>query len=458
MEFQTSSEVTKPPRVLIFTTINWAATAQLSLALTRRGFEVATVAPGDHGVRRVEAIKVHYRSVSHSASVSFIDWVIEQWSPNIVIPCDDIATCLLHELYARAIRGDSRDPGAIKALIENSLGDPASYPLAEKRSEFMAFAKGEGLCIPDTMFIKDARDLADRLETSNFPQVLKLDSTSSGLGVRIVNNEDQAQRAYRELVTMFGWTRASKRALKELSFRPFACRWRGQIPDITLQQFIPGAPANRAVLCWHGEVLAGLSVEAVKTAHATGPATVVRILDNAEMVETTRHVVQCLSLSGFFGFDFILEETSGRPFLIEMNPRPTSICHFSFDTETDLIGALFTALTDRRPTKLKVQLAKQMIALFPGEFWRDPKSDYLLSCHHDAPWDVPELINAYARPWSPSSFNWINKLFSQLLEAFPHLWSDYRASDASARDESSVNSTFQRLDAISAPSKDFTSK
>ena len=231
----------------------------------------------------------------------------------------------------------------------------------------MAFAKGEGLCIPDTMLIKDASDLADRLETSNFPQVLKLDSTSSGLGVRIVNNEDQAKRAYRELVTMFGWPRASKRALKELSFRPFVCRWKGQIPNITLQQFIPGAPANRAVLCWHGEVLAGLSVEAVKTAHATGPATVVRILDNAEMVETTRHVVQCLGLSGFFGFDFILEEPSGRPFLIEMNPRPTSICHFSFDSETDLIGALFTALTDRKADQIEGPACKTNDCSFP---WR----------------------------------------------------------------------------------------
>ena len=78
-----------------------------------------------------------------------------------------------------------------------------------------------------------------------------------------------------------------------------------------------------------------------------------------------------------------------------MNPRPTSICHFSFDSETDLIGAPFTALTDRKAIKLKVQLAKRMIALFPGEFWRDPKRDYLLSCHHDAPWDMPELINAF---------------------------------------------------------------
>ena len=117
----------------------------------------------------------------------------------------------------------------------------------------MAFAKGEGLRIHDTIPIKDAKDFADRLEKSNFPQVLKLDSTSSGLGVRIVTNGDEAKRACHELVTMFGWLRASKRALKEISFRPFVCRWSGQIPNINVQRFISGVPANRAVLCVPGQ-------------------------------------------------------------------------------------------------------------------------------------------------------------------------------------------------------------
>jgi hypothetical protein len=275
----------RPPRVLIVTTINWAATAQLGLALTSKHFQVATVAPGDHGIRKVGAINVHYRSISYSAKLSFIEWAIEQWQPDIVIPCDDIATCRLHALHSRAVRGDGYDPDTIKATIESSLGDPTSYSIAEKKSDFMAFAKAEDLLIPDTVVIEDAKDLAERLDASSFPLVLKLDSTSSGLGVRIVNNEAEAKSAYQQLVGMFGWRRASKRALKELSFGPFVHRWKEPIPRITLQRFIVGVPASRAVLCWNGEVIAGISVEAVKTIHATGPATVVRILDNAEMAE-----------------------------------------------------------------------------------------------------------------------------------------------------------------------------
>jgi ATP-grasp domain-containing protein len=405
------------PRVLIFTTSNWAATAQLGLALTRQGFEVATVAPRDHGIRRVRAIKAHYRSISYSATASFVARVIERWPPNLVIPCDDLATCCLYELHSKAVRGDGHDPETIKTLVENSLGDPVSYSIAQKKSEFIGFAKDQGLRVPETIGIDNPKDLADRLETSRFPQVLKLDRTSSGLGVRIVYDEGEAKRAYHELVRMFGWLRASKRALEELSLRPFVRRWRDQTPHLTMQRYIAGVPANRAVLCWRGEVLAGLSVEAIKTAHTTGPATVVRIVDNAEMAEATRHIVQGLGLSGFVGVDFILERGSGRPFLIELNPRPTPICHFSLDRETDLPGALFMKLTDGKPSKSGARLPGKVIALFPGEFWRDPESDYLLSCHHDVPWEEPQLINAYARPLPAYSFSWIGKVASQFIEA-----------------------------------------
>jgi hypothetical protein len=153
----------KPPKVLIFTTVNWAATAQLGLALASKGLEVATIAPRDHGIRDVRAIKTHYRSVSYSATASFVARVIERWMPNMVIPCDDLATCCLHQLHSKAIRGDGHDPETIKAVVETSLGDPASYSIARRRSRFMVFAKGEGLRVPETITISGLKDLVDHL-------------------------------------------------------------------------------------------------------------------------------------------------------------------------------------------------------------------------------------------------------------------------------------------------------
>ena len=81
------------------------------------------------------------------------------------------------------------------------------------------------------------------------------------------------------------------------------------------------------MICWKGKVLAGISVEAVEVTQERGPASVVRVIDHLEMATVCEHVVKRLELSGFVGFDFILD-CANRAWLLEMNPRVTPICHF----------------------------------------------------------------------------------------------------------------------------------
>jgi hypothetical protein len=47
-------------------------------------------------------------------------------------------------------------------------------------------------------------------------------------------------------------------------------------PRVTIQQYLEGRPASRAVLCWQGAVIGGLSVEAAEVSREAGPATVVK--------------------------------------------------------------------------------------------------------------------------------------------------------------------------------------
>ena len=49
---------------------------------------------------------------------------------------------------------------------------------------------------------------------------------------------------------------------------------------ISLQQYILGRPSNRAVICWKGKVLEGISVEVVELKRECGPASVVRLIDH----------------------------------------------------------------------------------------------------------------------------------------------------------------------------------
>jgi hypothetical protein len=396
------------PKVLVATTVHWASTTRLCLALADGGFDVAVAAPADHGTRNLNlpAIVAHYDCAPEPGATSAIAKAIEAWSPDLVIPGDDLALASLHELSARAARGEGKKPRRLLKLIARSLGDHRSFIVARKKSALVDFARAEGLLVPDTTVIRDLDDLRSQLAARPLPQVLKLDGYSGGVGVRIVRSMRDGERGFLDLIAISAWPAAIRQAGARLSVGPIVRRWRREIPTITVQRFVPGRPANRAVACWNGEILAGISVEALQTIDETGPATVVRIIENREMDEAVAHLVRRLALSGLVGFDFILDSMTGRPVLIEMNSRPTPVCHLFFDEATDLIGSLCAKLAGPKRQKMGRSARRDIIAFFPQEFWRDPCSEYLQTSYHDVPWHEPAFVAAYARPVRQHARRW----------------------------------------------------
>ena len=139
-----------------------------------------------------------------------------------------------------------------------------------------------------------------------YPIVVKADQSCGGRCVRIVNSEADLPATVWELQTPFTWR------LRRFIGAIFGSRVLRPVMlplarTISLQQFIEGRPCNRAVICWKGKVLAGISVEAVEVAHENGPASVIRTIDHPEMAMAAERMVKCLELSGFVGFDFILD-------------------------------------------------------------------------------------------------------------------------------------------------------
>jgi hypothetical protein len=145
------------------------------------------------------------------------------------------------------------------------------------------------------------------------------------------------------------------------------------------------------VICWKGKVLAGISVEAIEVSDEHGPASVVRIIDHPEMAMAAEHMVKRLHLSGFFGFDFVLDFVN-RAWLLEMNPRVTPICHFSLADGTNLAGSLYAQLKGELPPSRSAPFHRDMIALFPDGIVASQSHKYLESCEVDVPWDEPELV------------------------------------------------------------------
>ncbi len=383
------------PKVLIATTSNWVPTARLAMALSNAGCAVEAVCPPGHPLRKTGAMsRVHtYRGLAplHSFKAA-----IAATNPDLIIPGDDLATRHLHDLHRRGQR--KGNAGAqICALIERSLGSAQAFPVVFDRNAFIEAARQEGVRVPITGAVKNTSDLTKQAGRVGFPLVLKANGTSGGDGVRIAQTLEQAEGALRTLQAPPLFARAVKRAVVDHDgtlLLPSLLRHQFMV---SAQSFVAGREATSAVFCWQGEVLASLHFEVIHKMHASGHAAVLRLIEHPEMPAAAEKMVRRLNLSGFYGFDFMLETHTEHAYLIEINPRTTQVGHLALGAGRDLPVALCAALSGERVPETPKITEKDTIVLFPQEWMRDPASEFLLSGYHDVPWEEPALVDDCVR-------------------------------------------------------------
>jgi hypothetical protein len=380
------------PKILIASTSRWVSPARLALALHQAGCVVDAVCPPlnplllTHVLRRIFT----YRGM---APLSSFAKALATSKPDLVIPCDDLSTMHLHELYNRA---QSRDNNGdwLRALIERSLGAPANFSVLYDRTAVLEIARVEGLRVPPTEVVASWDELQSWIARWGFPAVLKTNGTSGGDGVRIVRNLDEAESTFRKLQAPPLFARAMKRALLDVDttlIRPSITR---KPYIVNVQSFVPGNEATSAIAAWNGEVLASLHFEVLRKQYAGGPATVLRRIDHPEMSLTAEKMVRRLGLSGLHGFDFMLENGTGNAHLIELNPRATQVGHLKLGPGRDLLAALKYAVTGQELNASPAVTDKDVIAIFPHECLLNPGSEFLHSGYHDVPWEAPNLVLA----------------------------------------------------------------
>ena len=207
-----------------------------------------------------------------------------------------------------------------------------------------------------------AHDLPEGDES--YPAVLKLDGSCSGAGVIIAASRQEARAAFARLNEPPGMLTAIKRLLIDRDPMVWWSLRESWSPAVSLQKYIPGRPANIMVACWRGVVLASLGVEVLRAEGLTGAATVVTVVQNDAMEEAARLLVGRLELSGFCGLDFVIDDVTGVPYLIELNPRATQLGHLRADERGDLAGAFCAAAFETTPGP-PTATRHEVIALFP---------------------------------------------------------------------------------------------
>ena len=389
-------------RVLLAATLDWPNAARLAIAFRYAGFAVYAVAPNSHPVHAIGRLEGAFLYRAHRP-VDSLRRALEMSRPDLIVPCDDRVVRRLHQLHAEASQAARpRDSAWIAALIERSLGAPASFPILRRRDSLAALGALEDVRAPRTNSIRTVSEFRRWVADHGLPAMLKLDGTSAGEDIVPVCDPAKVGRAFLVMQLRRAGLGRLKRARGNRDVHlPFDYLNDGA-PGISVQAHVAGRPANCAVACWCGETLAATAVETVRLQTPLGASSVVRVVEGVQMKAAARAIVRHLGLSGMCGFDFVLDAT-GAAHLIEINPRATQVNHLRLGAGHDLPTALRLAL-EGRPQPIPPPVAEVDIALFPQEWARDHNSPHLQATgYDDVPYEEPALLRRYEYPAQPSS-------------------------------------------------------
>lgn len=379
---------TVPARIAIVATLRWTFGARLAMAFRDLGCSVDSWCPRGHPLDSVQGLGRRHRAPRLAAQASLRTALMAS-APDLAVACDDESTRLLRCIHDEC-RPAARE-GVLRSVLDRSLGSPDSCGRAADRGALLRLARSLGVRTPMSASVGSPEALADWAAERGFPAVLKSDRSWGGRGVTVLRGAAELAPAFRR-ARRAPWKEVLSDWLLRRDPAPLLDRLFKSPPALTVQDYVRGRAANRAVACWRGEILGGLSVEALQTQGPAGPASVVRVIENAEMTEAARRIVGALGLSGFCGLDFILEAGSGRAELIELNPRATPVCHLGRAGAPSLPALLLGRLRHAPVRDAPEPHRGAVVAIFPGEWSRDPCSRWLVEAFHDVPWGEPALV------------------------------------------------------------------
>lgn len=375
------------PRVLIVGTRLSTLPAALALRLQAAGIDVGAIAPSS---RFLDTIPLDFRLRFRSGDFpQHVSRAIQEFRPDRIVPCDDYAASKLHCLQTMRCGSSDQDTAD---LIAASLGDPSGYDVACSRSRLLVLAAELGISVPLTFRIASAEDAAAALAATGGQVIVKTDSSYGGLGVRRASSVAEVTDFLAHASRPNSRVRAFKDTLREGNTLAFVERREFRPPAVTAQQLIVGYPANRAVLCDRGRVLAGVTVGVREAMPNNGPASVVETIRHAQIKDDVATLVRELGLSGFHGFDFMIDG-DGRSWLLELNPRVTPAACLFAESASPLVAALARQMAGE-DASVDDPPAGDVVVLFPQELQRDSSNPLLLTPAHHVPWPAAQFVRA----------------------------------------------------------------
>ncbi len=390
-----------PLRLLVATTTWWPSAARLVVAFQQLGADVSAICPVGHPLRVLATLKAIH-AYSAWAPLQALVHAIRRQKPDIIVPTDDRTVAHLHALHASAERFGP-DSDMITALIERSLGRPAGYAVSGTRQRLLDAVFAGGVPVPPGRTIRTRDDLRAWHADHPEPYLIKSEGSWGGSGVVLTRTLEAAEAAFLVMSRPIRFRKALRILLVDRDPFPFVEFLHRERREVTVQAHVSGRQANIMAACWNGRLLGTISAEVLQAQGRTGAATVVRLINSPEMEAAARLVADRLGMSGFFGLDFIIEDATGRPVVIEMNPRATQMGHLIWK-ERSLAARLFAEATGAAPSVGEVLDRDRPVAMFPQALRFAVEQVDFTEAELDVPWTEPELVAELLRPpWTKRS-------------------------------------------------------
>lgn len=201
--------------------------------------------------------------------------------------------------------------------------------IALDKYQLTKLASAAGIQVPSTYEPKNIDQADIFFAETDFPLIIKTRHGNSGKGVFLVQSESQAKSTFRDVVKKYS------------------------LSDDNLpicQEFIDGQICGSCFLADKGEVKACFTERYLRCKQGKFGTSVLREpADLPELKEDTSKIVRALNWTGIGHFDFIMDEKSRRPVLIEMNPRFWGALNMAIKNGYDFPRALVTMLTNGKP-------------------------------------------------------------------------------------------------------------
>ncbi len=213
----------------------------------------------------------------------------------------------------------SRYARLMDRMVKHTLPSTDVLANLHDKARLSTIAQMAGVNYPETLVPQSLDDLDELIKHIDYPVFIKIRRARNSIGLRLVKEPSKIRQAYMDVMR--------RNLLSEAA---------DELPII--QRKINGREVASLELGQEGTVVGEMFHAGLRFIPRSGGTSTSRVAKWDEACcEASTKIIRQVGWSGFICFDYIVEEKSGKVYVIDCNPRPTVSLKLSFDAGVDMI-------------------------------------------------------------------------------------------------------------------------